>query len=261
MGWFDRLGRELNKGIGAVGGWVGDIIGGAVESFSDPGFQLPTEGGLLRKFGGLIGEAGERLLLPHTVEPMTTTGVPLPPTVPGGFPGIPSPMPPPVGSSRAPVPSVPPGGGTMPTEIPFPWSTTGIAPHTTEPIVRLPGGGWGPDPSVPANIGIPPGTRLEDLGLRTTPFYRGGEPQMATPIALPGGALVGQILRQIPGAIGGAALGFQAGQGQSLALPYGGTVFRQVDQGLRFRSLVEFQNPITGRKAWYRNVGRPILFS
>lgn len=86
---------------------------------------------------------------------------------------------------------------------------------------------------------------------------------MATPVALPGGALIGQVLRQVPGVVGGAVLGFQAGQegGMTPALPFGGTVFRSTPAGLRFRSLVEFQNPITGRKAWYRNVGRPILFS
>ena len=87
---------------------------------------------------------------------------------------------------------------------------------------------------------------------------------MATPVALPGGALVAPLLRGLGGAVAGGALAggaISALTGGQVDLPFGGTVFRRTAEGLRFRSLVEFQNPLTGRRAWYRNVGRPILFS
>jgi hypothetical protein len=87
---------------------------------------------------------------------------------------------------------------------------------------------------------------------------------MATPVALPGGALVGPLLRGLGGAaLGGAAVGgaISAFGDSDVALPFGGNVFRRTAAGIRARSLVEVVNPMTGRKTWYRNVGRPILFS
>ena len=162
MGFFDRIGRELNKGIGAVGGFLGDVIGGAVESFGDPGFQLPTTGGLARKIGGLIGEAGEVLL------PMPRTGIslPLPPTVPGGYPGVPTPLPQPGGTARLPVPQVPRSGGTYPGTIPIPGI---VDPAIYDPALRA--------------------QRAEQV------FEFLGGPEevspMAQAVALPGGALIG----------------------------------------------------------------------
>ena len=93
------------------------------------------------------------------------------------------------------------------------------------------------------------------------PFSEGG--MMAAPVALPGGALIGGLMRQIPGILGGAAGGaLVAGSGGGdIELPYGGTIFNVTPTGLRAKSMVEIVNPMTGRKSWYRNVGRPILFS
>jgi hypothetical protein len=224
MGLFDRIGRELNRGIGAVGGFLGDVIGGAVESFSDPGFQLPTGGGFGRTLGGLAGEAGEVLLggLIGRPEVMSGGGIPLPPTVPGGFPGLGIPLPPPIGQAHLPVPSAPMGGGVLPMQLPIPG---GLTFPTTQP--------------------------MEDI-------------EMTQAVALPGGALIAPLLRGLGGAaLGGAAVGgaISAFQPGAVELPFGGRVFRQTPSGIRARSLVEVMNPLTGRKTWYRNVGRPILFS
>ncbi len=241
MGLFDTLGnlasrgmRELGKGVGALGQFAGNVAGGAWSSFTDPGFNLPTTGGLAGKIGGLIGEFGETLF--------PSSGTPMDPGPWGGAPGYPIGINPDARAQRDleiflgqtggyPLP------GTAPQEMEIPFE---FGERTTQPIMRAPGGGWMPDPT------------------------GGGAQPMMTNVALPGGALIGQVLRQIPGVLGGAVLGYGAGQeggGQSLALPYGGMMFRPTTAGIRARSLVEVTNPISGKKSWYRNVGRPILFS
>ena len=92
---------------------------------------------------------------------------------------------------------------------------------------------------------------------------------MMTNVALPGGALIAPLLGQLGrGALAGAGIGagmsLFGGGGEESALaelPFGGRIFRPTAAGIRARSLVEVVNPITGKKSWYRNVGRPILFS
>lgn len=80
MGWLDRVGRELSKGVGAIGGAVGDIFGGIVERAPD----ILSEMIIGRSGGGWPGTPG---------------------TAPGPvgypFPGFPSP-------SQAPGPFIPP---------------------------------------------------------------------------------------------------------------------------------------------------------
>lgn len=227
MGLFDRIGREIGKGIGAVGGFLGDVIGGATESFSDPGFQLPTGGGFGRKLGGLLGEAGEIALggfIPQATYP--TPQFPLPPTVPGQLPGLPGQLPSPVGTPPFfPQATVPRGGGTMPTEIPvpgavFPFETAGMLP-------QLPSGGM----------------------------------EMATPVALPGGALIGPLLRQLPGVIGGGAAAALALQEAGVELPFGGRLFKSTMAGVRPNRLVMVRHPVTQAPVFFKHAGRPLLFS
>ncbi len=86
---------------------------------------------------------------------------------------------------------------------------------------------------------------------------------MAQAVALPGGAQIaglggalGPLLRQLPGLVGGAAVGgFVAGAGGDLQL------FRPTMAGARAIPLVMTPNPITGAPTFFRHVGRPILFS
>lgn len=223
MGFFDslgnfasRIGREALKGVGAIGEFAGNIAGGAWSSMTDPGFNLPTTGGLGGKIGGLIGEFGEQMV----GSMISPAGVPMGPQT-GGYPR-----------------------GYNPD------------PRAQRDLEIFLGRSGAPQPgSIPFEMGGPMQTG-EMMGV-TAPY--GGE--MMSAVALPGGALIGSVLRQIPGVLGGAALGMQYSGGQSLDLPYGGTIFRQTSAGLRARSLVEVVNPITGKKSWYRNVGRPILFS
>lgn len=74
-----------------------------------------------------------------------------------------------------------------------------------------------------------------------------------------GGALVPQILRQLPGIAGGLGLGevlesFGGGGG-------GGTpMFRRGMAGARAQ-FFRTQNPVTGQDTWFRPAGRPILWS
>lgn len=229
MGFFDslgnfasRVGREAMKGVGWMGETAADIAGGAWSSMTDPGFNLPTTGGLAGKIGGMIGEFGEQAI--------------------GGFIA---------GGAPMPGPSYPRGINPDPR-----------AQRELEVFLGRAGGGTPQPRSIPfpeRPVTVPGFTAGDPLGERWT-----GGGQMSA-VALPGGALIGSILRQIPGVLGGAALGTMYGPdvgGQSLAdMPYGGMMFRRAPEGLRAKSLVEVVNPYTMKKSWYRNVGRPILFS
>lgn len=54
--------------------------------------------------------------------------------------------------------------------------------------------------------------------------------------------------------------GAQVGQSQ-VGRPYGGMVFRDAPMGPRARSTLQIQNPYTGQTMFYKNMGRPILFT
>ena len=79
-----------------------------------------------------------------------------------------------------------------------------------------------------------------DIRDRTHPGWTGGG-MRDFPVTLPGGAMV-------------------SGQSQ-VGRPYGGMVFRNAPSGPRARSVLQIQNPYTGRTMWYRNMGTPILWS
>lgn len=237
MGFFDslgnfasRVGREALKGVGAVGEFAGNIAGGAWQSFTEPGFNLPATGGIAGTIGGLVGELGEATL-GQIFQPST------------------------------------PEGGRQRTGYPQGINPDPRAQRDLE-IFLGQTGGYAPTYGTPQAAGLYPGMQTTefDPGRGMPGLLPGTEAQypMMTNVALPGGALLGQVLRQIPGVIGGTALGLQYGGnggGAVAEAPFGGTIFRQTPAGLRARSLVEVVNPYTGKKSWYRNVGRPILFS
>lgn len=236
MGFFDRVAREVGKGIGAAGGFLGDVLGGALGSLSG---AAPSEVGGLgaqlgRVAGGVLGG-----IFPGPQ--LTTTGFPgTPPIVatPGG--GIPIPgFPPPVGL-------IPRPGGARPV------LTSAGAIRDTQ---FLPLG----------NISAP-----------SEAIMFGGQQPMTMHAALPGGApivqqagLGGGALAGIAGLLGAGAGAlvrqFAPGQQPSFApdfnLPFGGTFFRPTMRGVTAKHLVMLMHPVTGNPVWYRNVGRPILFS
>lgn len=183
MGLID----SLQRGLGAIGGFAGDVFGQAIPTIA----------------GGLLGQ----ILPPFQ----------LPGTVPGGG----------IGS-------------------PFPLETIGGFAGP----VRLPARGL--ERALPQSIGVP--------------FPTGGS-QMAF---LPGGApiqqagLGGAVLGGIIGGLGTEALGLFGSGGSNLPSLPGvapGGIFRVTQPGLRARALFHITNPSTGNEVWYRNVGRPILFS
>lgn len=228
MGLFDRIGREISKGIGAIGTGIaefgGGIVGGALGAFNIPGAQTLERGALsLPQFlGGRIGvglgDIGERIL------GEAVSGLPG-----GGGRGA-------IVSGAAPGTFL--GGTRAPT----------VAPSLREFV--LPQTITRPE-TVEAAPGPIQATEVSMAGIQAA--------------ALPGGALIAPLLRGIGGAaLGGAAVGGAIsafGGGGGVDLPFGGALFRVTPFGVRARSLVRVENPFTGNDVYFRNVGRPILFA
>jgi len=227
VGFFDRIGREVSKGLGAIGGFAGNVIGGAVEAFRQPGrTEIPGIGGAI---GGFFGDVGESIL-----GDVLSQGSPFPG---GGIGGD-------IARRQALIPGAAPGTFLGGAQLGRPLAFQLTQAQPTE-IIR------------PASVGESPG-----------PAGTTEVPQMAgiNAAALPGGALIAPLLRQLgTGALVGAGFGgaqaLLGGGGGDVELPFGGSIFRTTMSGVRARSLVEVVNPATGRKTWFRNVGRPILFS
>ena len=108
----------------------------------------------------------------------------------------------------------------------------------------------------------------QELPVETQMFQRSFA-QMPTPVALPGGALVPQVLRALP-SVGGGAVGGAVTEGLMALFGGGGmvgpgaspgTIFRVQGERLVPRRTFEIMNPSTGRTVFYRNMGRPILWS
>jgi len=104
---------------------------------------------------------------------------------------------------------------------------------------------------------IPPPFRVPRAAPLDLPI---GGPSMAMNLALPGGA---PVIQAGFGDVFGGAIGALLGSGAALT-PSGATcptLFRQTPMTLRAVSSFHITNPSTGKEVFYRNVGRPILFS
>lgn len=76
---------------------------------------------------------------------------------------------------------------------------------------------------------------------------------------LPGGAPAGAVLSR--SMVPGLSLDLSLGGGGALS-GGGGELFQMTQgAGVRARSLVRATNPATGNDVWFKNVGKPILFS
>ncbi len=222
------VGGFLGDVASGVGGVVGDIFQGGRRQFVEPGFQAPAGSGIAERVGGLLGglaEVAVPFLFPERAPKALCIVGPCPDmTIFPEHGGVALPA----SGRRNVLPSIPQAPGTL-GAIP-------IGPKIAEAL---------PIPIGPARI-------RAGLGVAE------GEEFMASPLALPGGAA---ILRQLPGVLGGLGLGQLFGGNGEVDLPFGGRFFSQTMAGVRAKSLVRLQNPVTGSDVWYRNVGRPILFA
>jgi len=73
------------------------------------------------------------------------------------------------------------------------------------------------------------------------------------------GGIAGGLLRQLPGALGGLAVG----AGIDAALSSGGAMTPMFRQGMAGARAQFFRttNPISGQDTWFRPAGRPLLWS
>lgn len=132
-------------------------------------------------------------------------------------------------------------GGQQPQAPAIPGYQFGGAPAGAVPP------GWIP---IPSGVGqVPPlgsGGSVVGAPYQTVPY---------TPAAAPGTGLIPGIGQ----ALGGYLMGGGSGTGGGIVnVPQ---VFQQNPTGMRAKSFFATPNPVTGNLTWYRNVGRPILFS
>ncbi len=142
----------------------------------------------------------------------------------------------------------------------------GAGPAPLRPNIAL------PPPSVPASqpYGAMPGATFASYGGPAMPAFPVSTQQGYPPspwAAVAGGAMpasyapagvAGSLLRQLPGMLGGLAIG----EGyEMLAGGGGGTpMFRPTMAGARAQ-FFRTQNPATGQDTWFRPAGRPLLWS
>ena len=228
----------VRSGAGALGGFLGDVFGGARGQFAEPGFQAPA-GGFGQRVGGFVGGLAERavpFLFPTRGPKVLCIIGPCPSGT--AFPDrgrLPS------TSRRSVLRTIPKAPGTL-GEIPV-----GPRLGAAEPTdIGRPAFGR---ETILAGLGLPEGEEAIMAGL--------------APLALAGGARIAAgVGRQLPGILGGLGLSeLFGGGGGDVDLPFGGRFFNQTMAGVRAKSLVRLQNPVTGSDVWYRNVGRPILFA
>lgn len=260
MGFFSEVGRAFQKGIGAVGGFLGDVAGGALQSFSETGLVDPRASGIGRTIGNVIGEAAEVVFGPPEVS-LHTGRIKLPTTVPGQFGQIrvgPS-APASAGTSRDIIPL---GASRLTRSFPVNVQTTTQPQVQGPPMIQGPPPSFGPPeiaerilfPTVPGPQGV---QLLEELALQiprgvetAREFFRGlfqekeAKP-MGDVMALPGGAPVPSAL-DVPG------LG---------TLCRGTSPFVPTMAGMRPARVFALPNPATGAVTFFGHLGRPLLFS
>ncbi|GAH91094.1 unnamed protein product [marine sediment metagenome] len=231
MGFFEGIGRAISKGAGALAGFGGDILSGAMESFSTQG-PAPKVEGWGSTLGGIIGDVGEQIFTRTPYDPMYSTpgqspagqgaGVLLPEYQASG--GV----------------AVPPSTGTSRTGIPLPLGLSRI---------------WGGPVQSPA--AIPPGVQEASM----LPLALPGGAAIASGLSRVIGTAAGigglsELAEYLPSIFGGGTSQPAVGGGN---LPYGGALFRVREGRIVPRSVVEVQ--LGGKTYRYRYAGRPILYS
>lgn len=248
-GAFAAIGGFLGDVAGGVGRFAGDVFGGAREQlFPDPAFIGPPApggtagGGFAERLGGFLAERAVPFLFPTRGPKALCIIGPCELNTPFPDAGLL-----PRSSRTAVIPTIPKSPGTLGAlpiiGLPQPFDIGRQGRLSSMPIVRTNGGFRPADQPLIGGIGLPP---REDV--------------MAAALALPGGAA---ILRQIPSLLAGIGISelFGGGGGGAVDLPFGGRFFNQTMAGVRAKSLVRMQNPVTGSDVWFRNVGQPILFA
>ena len=214
----DRIGRALSKGVGALGGFVGDIFGGVVEA-------APTI--IAQRLGGLVTRGGAPTSIPIGINPDPAAQA----SLAAMFRAL---------SGGRVFADTPRGGAGVPL---------------------LPGVQVGRPPEFPTFQQPQP-----------FPLFSGGETPMGLPVAaLPGGAPVQAAgLGGFGAGLAGGLLGEGIFQGlfgnggngpvttQGVPCP---TLFVPTRQAMRAVTMFRITNPATGADVWYRNAGRPLLWS
>lgn len=236
-GAFSAIGGFLGDVAGSVGRFAGDVFGGAREQlFPEPTFIGPpapggtTAGGFAERLGGFLAERAVPFLFPTRGPKALCIIGPCELNTP-----FPDAGPLPRSSRTTTIASIPKAPGTL-GAIP-------IGPQIGAPQ--------------PIDIGRR-GALTRTQGLEILGLGEGEQP-VAAALALPGGAA---ILRQIPSLLAGIGISeFFGGGGGEVDLPFQGRFFNRTMAGVRAKSLVRLQNPVTGSDVWFRNVGQPILFA
>jgi len=250
MGLFDRIGR----GFESFGGFLGDVAGSAVESFSQEGFQDPRGGGFGGFLGSLLGDVGQaaRTVLLPTRTPVAQGGqgagrggVVVTPTVPGRLPGLSQDV---LDRLRAQVS----GGGIIQDPRDLARRRAQVEAQRGPPVSSTVTGRT----FIPGSPGTSGDIPFISLDL---PDPR-GETQMAgLALALPGGAAIARGLGRGLGALGiagGLEQLFGGGNGMDEV-----GFFQATMGGVRVKSTVMLRHPISGQPVFFKHAGRPILFS
>ena len=263
MGLFD----SISGFFGGVGDFFGDVVGGIFDRPAPPrveqagGGQIGhTIGGI---FGDIAGQIGEQIITSQFPMPTPQRQIP----GPGGGPLNPCSFP-----SFAQRPECLPRGTigawpgmTPPAPRPAPSrdQVLNLAPRLTQPATL----GSGPESAQSMVQQASPAAILPAIGLGLDiahEIHPGGITGAARDVW--NWATTDIRERTHPGMTGGAMPVLPGGAiapgGQSMVgQPYGGMVFRPAPSGPRARSVLQIQNPYTGRMMWYRNMGTPILWS
>ena len=260
MGLFDGI------SFSGIGDFFGDVVGGIFDRPAPPrveqlgGGQIGHTIGSI--FGDLAGQFGQGWIASQLPGPQRQ--VPGPGTGPIFRPTPTIGCPPNCGTYSTPGTIGGWPGMTPPAPRPAPSrdQVLGFAPRLTQPSTP----GSGPDSAQSMVQQASPAAILPAIGVGLDivhETYPGGVTGAARDVwnwattdirdrTHPG--MTGGAMPVLPG---GAMVGGQSMVGQ----PYGGMVFRPAPSGPRARSVLQIQNPYTGRMMWYRNMGTPILWS